>query len=126
MISITSDTPLKDIDSHFKVIAGPGAGKTYWLIKHVKNVLSKSERLNPVSQVACISFTNIASKEIKEKLGDDAERVWVSTIHRFLYHNIVKPYVWLLKDDKGKALVDYKEMRGHSNHYITYGTVKGW
>ena len=124
--SIDSDTPLKDIDSHFKVVAGPGAGKTYWLIKHVKNVLSESERLNPVSQIACISFTNIASKEIKEKLGDDTERVWVSTIHRFLYHNIVKPYVWLLKDDKGKALVNYKQMRGHSDHYITYGTVNAW
>ena len=126
MTSIESGTLLEDIDSHFKVVAGPGAGKTYWLIEHVKNVLSKSERLNPVSQVACISFTNIASREIKEKLGDDAGRVWVSTIHRFLYRNIVKPYVWLLKDGKGEDLVDYKEMRGHSDHYITYGTVKDW
>lgn len=125
-IEIDSDTLLEDIDSHFKVVAGPGAGKTYWLIKHVKNVLSESDRLTPASKIACISFTNTASREMQERLGDNAGRVWVSTIHRFLYSNIVKPYVWLLEDEEGEALVNWEEMRGHSDHYITYGTVMKW
>lgn len=126
VITIDSDIPLVDIDSHFKVVAGPGAGKTYWLIEHVKSVLSKSKLLSPASQIACISFTNIASKEINKRLGDHADRVWVSTIHSFLYHNIVKPYVWLLKDENGDCLVNPEELKGHGNHYITYGTIRNW
>ena len=86
----------------------------------MKNVLSESDRLTPASKIACISFTNTASREMQERLGDNAGRVWVSTIHRFLYSNIVKPYVWLLEDEEGEALVNWEEMRGHSDHYITY------
>ena len=36
--SMTSEG-LIPIDCHFKVKAGPGAGKTHWLINHVKNVI---------------------------------------------------------------------------------------
>lgn len=44
---ISSDS-LIDIESDFKVEAGPGAGKTTWLVNHIKNVLNKSARLkNP-------------------------------------------------------------------------------
>lgn len=33
--SITSDD-LIPIEQHFRVSAGPGAGKTHWLINHIK------------------------------------------------------------------------------------------
>ena len=37
-IIITSEQTIP-IDEPFKVCAGPGAGKTHWLINHIKNVV---------------------------------------------------------------------------------------
>ncbi|MEK4221482.1 UvrD-helicase domain-containing protein [Bacillus sp. FSL W8-0116] len=77
----------EDLHKHFKVIAGPGAGKTHWLIKHIRNVLQNSERLGKVSKIACITYTTVGTEEIIERLGTDIQRVEVSTIHSFLYKN---------------------------------------
>jgi len=55
----SSDAMLENIEHHFKVIAGPGAGKTRWLSNHVRNVLGKSGRLNKCRKIACITYTNI-------------------------------------------------------------------
>lgn len=41
---IESNTPI-DTEQYFLVKAGPGAGKTYWLIQHIKHVLATSNRL---------------------------------------------------------------------------------
>ncbi len=41
--NIESDTSLDDVDHHFRVRAGPGAGKTHWLVEHIKNALHKSK-----------------------------------------------------------------------------------
>ena len=34
-INISSDSELADFEHHFRVMAGPGAGKTYWLVKNI-------------------------------------------------------------------------------------------
>ena len=83
-VIIESDTNLDDIEHHFRVFAGPGAGKTYWLLNHIKNVIMNSERLSPASYIGCISYTNVAFDEIVEKLGALTEYVECSTIHSFL------------------------------------------
>ncbi len=87
------------IEQHFKVEAGPGAGKTHWLINHIKNVLHKSSRLGVTKKIACITYTNVAADTIRERLGVQAYRVEVSTIHSFIYRNIVKPYVKFIAND---------------------------
>lgn len=99
---INSDYIIDKIDKHFKVVAGPGAGKTYWLINHIRNVLNRSNKLNSVSKIACITYTNVAVEEIMERLKLTSNRVEVSTIHSFLYKNIIKPYVHMLKDGEGR------------------------
>jgi len=95
----SSDAILEDIENHFKVVAGPGAGKTRWLCNHVRNVLSKSERLNKCRKIACITYTNVGVDAIIKRLGDSIDKVEVSTIHSFLYKHIVKPYIFLIKDE---------------------------
>src|SRR3989339_1728735 len=97
-MTVISSNDCINIEKPFKVEAGPGAGKTYWLIKHLNNVLSNSKRLNPVNNIACITYTNIAVEEIKSRLDNKDEKVEISTIHSFLYKNIIKPYAYLLKD----------------------------
>lgn len=85
-----------DIEHHFKVNAGPGAGKTTWLINHIRNVVQHSNRLGQVKKVACITYTNVAAEKILSNLSDACEYVEIGTIHSFLYKHIVKPYVSFL------------------------------
>jgi DNA helicase-2/ATP-dependent DNA helicase PcrA len=124
--TIESDTILEDIENHFRVFAGPGAGKTYWLINHIKNIIKNSKRLSSVAYVACISYTNVAVNEIIERLGQYGEKVEVSTIHSFLYHNVVKSYLHLVKDEQGNPLVDFKRVDGHDEHRLIYPYFREW
>ena len=110
-ITINSDTEISDIERHFRVFAGPGAGKTHWLIKHVKNVVKRSKRLGLTRKIACITYTNSGVDEIQGRLKQSAERVEVATIHSFLYMNVVKPYGLLLKnEDRDADLIGLNKM----------------
>lgn len=99
-ITINSEDRIP-VDCHFKVTAGPGAGKTHWLINHVKNVLAHSDRLGKCGKIACITYTNVGVDTIVRRLGLATKGVEVCTIHSFFYNNIVKPYLWLIADDEG-------------------------
>ena len=47
---------LQNIETNFKVYAGPGAGKTTWLISHLERVLKKSSRLGKAGKIGCITY----------------------------------------------------------------------
>lgn len=123
---IESDTLLDEIDHHFRVFAGPGAGKTFWLVEHMKNILNRSDRLMPPARVACISYTNVAVATIRQRLSPSADLVDVSTIHSFFYRNVVKPYLHLLKDASGNPLVNYSAVDGHDEHRPSVSLVRQW
>lgn len=125
-LEIDSDTLLTDIERHFRVVAGPGAGKTHWLVNHIKHVVARSKRLSPASRVACISYTNVAVNEIVTRLGLAATQVEVSTIHSFLYRNVVRPYLHLLRDGDGQPLVAFASVDGHDEHHPSYTIVDNW
>lgn len=124
IININSDSVLADIEHHFRVAAGPGAGKTYWLVQHLKNVLCNSKRLAKTRKIACITYTNIAVETILKRLGTSADRVEVSTIHSFLYRHILKPYASLIATDYG---LNVAAMDGHDDLVISnYSFLKDW
>lgn len=100
---INSDDNI-EIDKPFSVKAGPGAGKTYWLVQHIRNVLANSKRLDHIRKIACITYTNVGVETIQDRLSVSADRVEVSTIHTFLYENIVGPYLHFIAKEKGFAL----------------------
>lgn len=104
-IIITSEQTIP-IDEPFKVSAGPGAGKTHWLISHIKNVVSNSNKLDVVKKVACITYTNVGTDTITSRLDIGNDVVEVCTIHSFLYANVVKPYIHLVSKDFGLKLDD--------------------
>lgn len=88
MKEITANTDL-DIEKEFKIEAGPGAGKTRFLIHHINNAIKESHRLYSARKASCITFTNTAVDTIRQRLGNGAiEKTEVSTIHSFLYNNI--------------------------------------
>lgn len=123
MINITSEDNI-DIEQHFKVTAGPGAGKTHWLINHIKNVLDCSERLEKTRKIACITYTNVAVDTIVNRLGQQsANQVEVSTIHSFLYNNVIKPYIrYIAKSYE----IDSQKIKGHDTFEIKYNKVQFW
>jgi DNA helicase-2/ATP-dependent DNA helicase PcrA len=123
---ISSDDVLDKFNCHCRVSAGPGAGKTYWLTNHIRNVVTRSKCLSATRYIACISYTNVAADEIKERLGDYANRVEISTIHAFLYKFVVKPYLFMVTDSDGIPLVDYKEVDGHDEHRPSRKLVRQW
>lgn len=124
--SIRSDDVLDDVEHHFRITAGPGAGKTYWLAKHIRHVVQVSERMTPCARIAVISYTNVAVREILCRLETVADAVDVSTIHSFLFRNVVRPYLHLLKTPEGDDLAAHHLVDTHSEHYVAYNHLNEW
>ncbi|WP_434305392.1 UvrD-helicase domain-containing protein [Clostridium botulinum] len=120
---ITAETNL-EINQDFKIEAGPGAGKTKWLVNHINNVLQNSDRLSCVRKIACITYTNTAVETILKRLGKGASnKVEVSTIHSFLYNNVVKPYCSFLSDEYN---VCSSKVKGHDEPFVNPKIVSQW
>lgn len=81
-----------DDEKSFIFNAGAGSGKTYSLIKSLKYLIStKGESLKyHNNNVICITYTNVASDEIKQRLGNSS-LVMVSTIHERMW-DIIQGY----------------------------------
>ncbi|KAA6437078.1 ATP-dependent helicase [Dyadobacter flavalbus] len=120
--TIASDDAI-DIEKPFKVKAGPGAGKTHWLVAHIKNVLTNSRRLGSYRKVACITYTNTAADTIISRLNEGADRIETSTIHSFIYNNIIKPYMHFIASQYD---FNVKYMDGHDEHFISRKYIKEW
>lgn len=123
MIVISSDD-LIDIEQPFIVTAGPGAGKTHWLINHIKNVLKNSLRLQKSRKIACITYTNVAVDTILDRLGPQSvNQVEISTIHSFLYNHVIKPYIAHIAE---LFDIDTQKINGHDNIEPGYSKVHSW
>ena len=129
MEAIELPIPLPEIERHFKITAGPGAGKTTWLagrdgqIGHIQHVINTSTRLGKVKKIGCITYTNIAAETISEKLKKiNVENFCdVSTIHSFLYRNVVKPFAFLIPKE-----FEITELNGHDEHKPSIDRIMSW
>jgi DNA helicase-2/ATP-dependent DNA helicase PcrA len=104
------------IEQHFKVSAGPGAGKTRWLVNHIKNILHQSTRLGKTRKIACITYTNVAAEVILKRLGPTVECIEVSTIHSFLYKHVVKPYAAFIAEEYS---LNIDKIDGHDDYIFS-------
>lgn len=108
-IEITSEDifTLEQLKCHFKIYAGPGAGKTHFLVENVKKIVAQ----NPVivesrsRKVLCVTYTNAAVDEIKRRLDKFTDCVDVCTIHGFIIEHIIQPFqqdlIALMESDFG-------------------------
>ncbi len=89
----------EQLKHHVKIYAGPGAGKTHFIVENVKNIVKTDSKIKESKQrkVLCITYTNAAVDEIKNRLEDYSESVDVYTIHGFIIEHIIKPYQTELK-----------------------------
>lgn len=107
-------TELEQILSHirdgenFLLSGGAGSGKTYSLVEVIKEVI----KLNPSEKVFCMTYTNVAVKEIEERVNH--KNLNVSTIHDFLWNNIkhfqneIKvSLIELANDENSKIKIDH-------------------
>lgn len=117
---------MEDLESPFHILAGPGAGKTHWLSLHLQQLALRSTRLGSCQKIACISYTNIAVAEIRRRIGDANHKVEASTIHSFLYANLVRPYLHLLCEKPEFAELNHRRVDGHDEHRPNYGLVNEW
>lgn len=76
----------------FTMVAGAGSGKTTSLVKALAHVTTTrgATLLAQTQRVACITYTEVAAREIHEEIGNDP-LASVSTIHSFLW-KLVKPF----------------------------------
>lgn len=85
-----------DSEKNFLLEAGAGSGKTYSLIDALKYIIENKgqELLKHNQQVACISYTNVASDEIASRI-DKHPVIYSSTIHSFCWSLIsdFQPYL---------------------------------
>lgn len=87
---------LDDLKS-FRLLAPAGSGKTY-AIKEILNGFYKgkgAELLRQRKQIAVITYTNLASNEIIDRVGESS-LFWVSTIHSFIWE-LIKHYPKYIK-----------------------------
>lgn len=98
-ITSADDLEIYKDDSNFRILAGPGAGKTHLLIENIKHIVKNSKRLktNNKRKILCITYTNAAVAEISQRLGSFSKYVVVSTIHSFINEYIISPFQQQLK-----------------------------
>lgn len=123
-VIINSNHIIQDIEQHFKVFAGPGAGKTQFLVTHIKNILNNSKRLKIQGKIACITYTNIATETIQNRVGNHGGRLEISTIHSFLYANLIRPYIHTIAQEYN---LDASKISGHDEIVLRgYQTIQEW
>lgn len=105
---------IQDINYCSRVLAGPGAGKTYWITGQIRQIL-ESGNLGSTQKVACITYTNKASQNVEERLGNGDGGLEVSTIHAFLYAHVIKPYFHLIAKQEN---FDIKQLDGHDDEIM--------
>lgn len=90
-IQITINSHIDNF-SHMKFDAGAGAGKTHALKESLFYIVNKyGDNLKYHNQqILCITYTNIATNEIKERIGNSS-LVKVSTIHERIWE-LIKDY----------------------------------
>jgi len=84
----------EQLNNHIKIYAGPGAGKTHFLVENVKNIVTTYPLVaqSRERKVLCITYTNAAVDEIKHRLDGFSSSVEVHTIHGFIIEHIIKPF----------------------------------
>lgn len=104
--------------------AGAGSGKTYSLIEGLKYLISKKgESLKyHNSNVICITFTNVAAEEIKQRLGRSS-LVIVSTIHDRMWDIIQHYQPQLVEIHFNKLKIEIAKIEGkisNDKNFVNY------
>lgn len=112
-----------DRNESFLYDTGAGAGKTYALKETLIYILKKyGKNLKQLNQnILCITYTNVAVNEIKERLGNTSI-VLVSTIHERIWDIIKRFQNELRLIHKGKLQDEIEDI----NDFLKYDDKAKW
>ncbi len=105
--------------------SGAGAGKTYALIESLKYiVISQSDFLERNNkQIICITYTNVATNEVKARLGNSS-LIIVSTIHERIW-DLIKSYQnELVEIHKEKIISELDNSKKIINASLIFSSIK--
>lgn len=103
---------------NFVLSGGAGSGKTHTLVEVLNAAITKW----PLQSIACITYTNTAADEILSRV--EHPRLFVSTIHEFLWHNIkhfqreLKHVLVDLINDEGQAKFTIANIEKIDNNFF--------
>lgn len=95
-------------------VAGAGAGKTTKMAELITGIDIPDGKV-----IFCIAFTNAAAENIEEKvisnLGKLPDNIRISTIHSFLYQELIKPYYYFLygKQFESLSVIDLPDKKSY-------------
>jgi DNA helicase-2/ATP-dependent DNA helicase PcrA len=129
-LSIKQKTIVNHLDGAMLVKAGPGSGKTRVLTERVKHLLSVKKRV----KVLALTFSNMAAQEMRSRLekdpevGEDVERVAISTIHSFCLDVIqsrgyligLSPDISLFENENDRAAILRSVFSGEPEYEAIY------
>jgi superfamily I DNA/RNA helicase len=117
-LSLRNEIVNLPVNESIIIAAGPGSGKTKLLIDRLAHLIKNITK--PISNIACITYTNAAKEEILERIQRENEfslpqGTFVGTIHSFLNEFLIAPYSYLLSQE-GQT---YELLpRGFSKYYV--------
>ena len=109
VIEITSEdifTP-EQLKSHFKIYAGPGAGKTHFLVEMLKilSLTTRPLRIVGLEKSYVLHIQTLRLTKLKRRLDKFTDCVDVCTIHGFIIEHILQPFqqdlISLMESDFG-------------------------
>lgn len=110
--------------------ACPGSGKTTTVAYKLNQIISTRSK-GSVSGIACLSFTNVAKNEIKEKFNTFSGRLLsypdtVSTIDSFINKYITLPYFYKINSDITRPLIldNNSKLNNISGTWLKYRTKR--
>jgi DNA helicase-2/ATP-dependent DNA helicase PcrA len=90
-LNIKQELLVNELERNIILLASAGTGKTDALSKRIANIINE-EKAKP-SEILCITFTNKACKEMKERIekivGTTAKEITIKTFHSFCF-DIIK------------------------------------
>lgn len=104
---VSGNIEQKKAIEHFQgpmmVIAGPGTGKTWVLVKRIQHLVEKNNI--SASNILAVTFSNKAAEEIRERLPQLANEAKISTFHA-LGLEILRKHYSLFGRQEGFTLID--------------------
>ena len=100
------------LDGYVKTIAGPGTGKTHTLTCRYVHLINQ-KHLSP-TEILCITFTNKAAKEMRERIKSilgDQDYSMICTFHGFCY-KIFSQYCDLIGFSNNFVIIDDDDTEG--------------
>jgi DNA helicase-2/ATP-dependent DNA helicase PcrA len=97
-------------DSPIRVLAGPGTGKTFALMRRVARILEEG---NPPDRLLVVTFTRTAAKDLVRQLESlnvpGANRVTVATLHSTCFQMLNRGRVLAVTGRTPRTLVDFEK-----------------